>query len=548
MMVTKVDSGVIVHDGGTIKDALDKVKPIADYVALRAYAGSASQIRITGVGIAGFFYLDGVTSTTTEDNGGTVICAPAVGAKRWNRIFDGPVNVLWFGADHTGSQDSSASIQNALNTGKSVHICSGNYRITTQLNVTTKGQKITGDGWGSVTGGATTRIFSSSDITFFRVTADYVQFNSIFFESTASSLDKPHIHFVGDSFPSVDHCRFTAVANTASIGGGITLDDGSGGIGGSVGVINNINISHGSIIVRRSDVHIKNCWVWANSRPYAIYASGSVGNLVIEGTDVLPPQTNVNARKAAIYLSGSLSNPRILGCNFDGNSLLSTGTGLLAENGVMGLLVSGCYGFGHNEDCIVLDSIISPHVIGNVFKNNNLSGNGATDITLRNTFAQLLEKPLINGNSFTQTSAVVGVAGPAVKLVATTRRAGVRITNNTIHQPGLGGGYTDIEILLEDGAFTTEIEGSLLGNIGQRTRYTASGTTSCVNTDTFKTIGYGVIMAYPPRPDQITLQYSATGSPPTTRFNSSNMPEISSMGVGLHGTFSTGTLHWQVKL
>lgn len=98
-MVTKTDSSLIVHDGGTIKDALDKTKPIADYVALRAYTGSATQVRITSNGIAGFFYYD-ASDTSSTDNGGTVIVSS--NGKRWKRNYTGNINVKWFGAKGDG--------------------------------------------------------------------------------------------------------------------------------------------------------------------------------------------------------------------------------------------------------------------------------------------------------------------------------------------------------------------------------------------------------------------------------------------------------------
>lgn len=114
-MVTKVDSGVIVHDGGTIKDALDKSKPIADYVALRAYTGNATQVRITNNGISGFFYYD-AADTTSLDNGGTIIVAS--NGKRWKRLFTDHVYATWFGAkadwNGTTGTDNTAAIQAAI--------------------------------------------------------------------------------------------------------------------------------------------------------------------------------------------------------------------------------------------------------------------------------------------------------------------------------------------------------------------------------------------------------------------------------------------------
>lgn len=67
--------------------------PITDYTALRAYVGSATQIRITSTGIAGFFYYDS-GDATSPDNGGTVIVSS--NGRRWKRVFEGAVNVFWF--------------------------------------------------------------------------------------------------------------------------------------------------------------------------------------------------------------------------------------------------------------------------------------------------------------------------------------------------------------------------------------------------------------------------------------------------------------------
>ncbi len=111
-MVTKTDSSLIVHDGGTIKDVLDTAKPIANYTALRAYAGSASQIRITATGIAGFFYYD-ASDTVSADNGGTIIVSS--NGKRWKRLFSEGVYVNWFGALGKYPINDTAAINSAVN-------------------------------------------------------------------------------------------------------------------------------------------------------------------------------------------------------------------------------------------------------------------------------------------------------------------------------------------------------------------------------------------------------------------------------------------------
>jgi len=90
---------------------------VAGYTELRAYAATSKYIYVTGylvsaapLGIAGMFVLD-TADVTSADNGGTIIVT-ALG-KRYKRIFDGKVNVQWFGAKGN-STDEFTAISNAL--------------------------------------------------------------------------------------------------------------------------------------------------------------------------------------------------------------------------------------------------------------------------------------------------------------------------------------------------------------------------------------------------------------------------------------------------
>ena len=133
-MSTKPNTSQITYDTGSNKqdlnNILDTVVPIADYTALRNYSGRATQVRITDPGIAGFFYYD-PSDTTSVDNGGTVIVSG--NGKRWKRLFDGAVNVKWFGATGLASGDDTSALSRALlsikQTGGTIRATEGTYMI-----------------------------------------------------------------------------------------------------------------------------------------------------------------------------------------------------------------------------------------------------------------------------------------------------------------------------------------------------------------------------------------------------------------------------------
>ena len=101
-------------------EAQTAIPPVqkADYAALRAYAGTATRLDVTGYlvtaapqGIVGPFVRDD-SDTTSQDNGGTIIVAD--NGKRWKRSFDGPVETGWFEAHGNGIDDDYAGITAAL--------------------------------------------------------------------------------------------------------------------------------------------------------------------------------------------------------------------------------------------------------------------------------------------------------------------------------------------------------------------------------------------------------------------------------------------------
>lgn len=101
-----------------------------------------------------------VADSTDTDNMGTVICPANHGVPgRWKRIYNGPLNVRWFGASPIATAaENNAAFQAALdattNIGEisrttTVHIPSGTYLLSTRIDVPSSAC-LWGDGEGSV--------------------------------------------------------------------------------------------------------------------------------------------------------------------------------------------------------------------------------------------------------------------------------------------------------------------------------------------------------------------------------------------------------------
>lgn len=129
---------------------------LADYTALRAYAGVSSSIRVTGFlvsaapsGIAGDFTRDD-SDTTSTDNGGTIIVSSS--GKRWKRVIGSCVMVDWFGTNAAAVQAAvdAASVSNgtkivAFGAGTQATGTATYYDLgSTTITITNPEMKITG--------------------------------------------------------------------------------------------------------------------------------------------------------------------------------------------------------------------------------------------------------------------------------------------------------------------------------------------------------------------------------------------------------------------
>lgn len=145
-------SALVGYDGGTVQDVLDCAKPIANYTALRNYAGRATCVRITQTGLSGFFARDDADATSA-DNGGTIIVS--TNAKRWKRIFSSvAVEAAWFGAKADGTTDDTTALTAAsafaFTNGLALSLPGKAYKLTATLDWTAYANIVVfGSGWAS---------------------------------------------------------------------------------------------------------------------------------------------------------------------------------------------------------------------------------------------------------------------------------------------------------------------------------------------------------------------------------------------------------------
>lgn len=124
--------------GETAKAALDARLPeISTYALLRAYSGALTAFYVRGVtsildGGAGIFRVD-AADTTSADNGGTIL-VDALG-RRWKREYSGAANILWFGADRSGVDDSTAAVQAACVACNHLYAPEGTYKLTAAVSL-----------------------------------------------------------------------------------------------------------------------------------------------------------------------------------------------------------------------------------------------------------------------------------------------------------------------------------------------------------------------------------------------------------------------------
>jgi hypothetical protein len=117
---------------------VDSIGTVASPGELRGLAGAsnldvaiASGFWAANDGGGGIFYWD--ATSTASDDGGLTIQKTGLATGRWRRLFEGRVNVKWFGAKGDGSADAASSINAALAAARDVYLPEGIYRVDSTL-------------------------------------------------------------------------------------------------------------------------------------------------------------------------------------------------------------------------------------------------------------------------------------------------------------------------------------------------------------------------------------------------------------------------------
>ncbi|WP_158301986.1 right-handed parallel beta-helix repeat-containing protein [Paenibacillus mesophilus] len=136
----------------------DECVILATIAELRSMASTVpgSIFYVTDTGQEGHFYYDPGDSVS-PDNTGLVLVS--TGGYRFKRIYDGPVNVKWFGAKGDGSADDTAAIQAAissLTSGGVAFLPSSSYIVSSTIIIPYSYVKIMGCGSSTVIKAANT--------------------------------------------------------------------------------------------------------------------------------------------------------------------------------------------------------------------------------------------------------------------------------------------------------------------------------------------------------------------------------------------------------
>ncbi|MEA9389290.1 hypothetical protein SJI19_01765 [Acerihabitans sp. TG2] len=381
-------------------------------------------------------------SCDQPDDGGTFIQPIGINKiGRWIRINRNELNVIHYGADPSGTLDSSDALNRSA-MAKVAKIPTGTYKHET-LTVSGDGITFTGEGMGK------TIIKSSSSIKMFNISGLGGGLNQMSLEYT-SSHQSPHFTTSG-SRKSFDFLQISGFKSREAQGQGCILGD-TNIKQREICNFNNCVVEHASVDIYMSEFKSNQCFFWPISKRFAVRLNGSYcPNAIIDGADFLPPfisyDTPEDSNIASLWIKGPVLQPRIVNCYIDGNPSHITGVGMLFEDGTLLPAIEGGIANKCSHDVIVFDSVIQPSCTMK-FYNNNKNGLGASDIVFKKSYPQNIASPRISSTHI-QTENIIGKLGYAIRVDnSITTVSGGWIIEPSIRHSSDNKGYKNEEVYL----------------------------------------------------------------------------------------------------
>lgn len=313
---------------------------------------------------------------------------------QWEAISGGWANVRDFGAKGDGVTDDTAALQNALSSGQSVFIPSGEY-LTSNLTISHSGQRIIGAGWASIlrqqdanqallsvadgVSGLEIAHLKLKDAGVFDVAARgraLVYCNPSGLSTGVSGLDIHHVWFANGAISGISGNK---ILNSRFHH---NLIDADGGACGEHGIYcgadsQRITIDHNTMI----SVGTSNgAGITSNAT-----ADNSVRDITVDSNVIKGFQWGISPASTSNYTQSGwiITNNRVIGTSDSTNSGIDLFAVKLTHSTISGNIVSGYMEHGFRTDWL-FDSIVA----NNLFVQNKKCG-----IVLRGT-----QRCLFSGN------------------------------------------------------------------------------------------------------------------------------------------------------
>ncbi len=403
-----------------------------------------------------------------------------------------------------GETDDSGRFARALadmaadSTLRVLQLGSGTYTLTSSVSVDVDGITVRGSGIRATV----IRVESNTvGLAFTSCSYPMLQSLTVYCSTTARTVFP--VVFTDCTHPTVNDVYLDGVSGARLSGVHLT---GAGGVA-SMGLVSSSVFNHSCLLVEVDDVKLVDSWVWGMTCDYAVAVRDGSASFVASNVDIVPPFTSTATGIAGIVIGDDGSNPfnaKLMGVYLDGNPTLSTRTGIKIAPGSGGVLIKNTHANQMEAESILVDSAYNVVIEGYTSYANNRAGNGTPEILITQTGAQPVENIRIDNVQFLQTEAVVGTAGPAIKVDSSVSGSQVTVSNFDIKQPSAGGGYSvpEVNVPTSGGYPTVGMSGR-----GERSVYSAIGSQAVSSGATGATITLAspYPMAYRPRPSQIML-------------------------------------------